>query len=71
MSDPVFLSQVFSVAVALIVITATPIYFLLRRIGMPRIWIALCTVPLVGMIVLLWLIAILPWPDKELTVERT
>lgn len=41
---------------------AVPLAFILRRTGMSRWWLLMAIVPMIGALVLLWLVAFARWP---------
>jgi hypothetical protein len=48
-------------------ITVVPTFFVVRRTGMSPWWGLLLIIPLVGFVILLWIIAFARWPMRSET----
>ena len=47
------------------VVLVVPLYVVIQRSGMSRWWLAVAIVPMVGAVVVLWLIAFSRWPAMQ------
>ena len=56
-----------SLFLALIVLI--PMWRLLVRLGLSRLWLLLLLIPLFGIFILIWVIAFRRWPARSGTVE--
>ncbi|WP_324751586.1 hypothetical protein [Roseovarius sp. Pro17] len=67
----IFMIQMVTYVIAFTAMLATPCYFLLVRASLPKYYLGLAVIPFLGVILLLWVIAILPWPNSGTTETRT
>ncbi len=67
----IFIIQLITYVIAFTAMLATPCYYLLVRTSLPKYYLGLAVIPLLGIVLLLWVIAILPWANSGTTEART
>jgi len=46
------------------VVTGVPAFVILRRTGLSRWWALFIIIPIVGAVIVLWIVALRQWPER-------
>ncbi len=50
----------------LLVLFAVPLFFIIRRLGLSYWWMLVVVLPVLGGLILLWILAFIAWPKRKI-----
>ena len=49
------------------VLLCVPLFFVVQKVGISKLWLFFFLIPMIGPIILLWVVAFIAWPQRKMS----